>query len=276
MDHSASALPSGVIIRELTSHEDRRQCVSLQEVTWGKGFDDIMPPRILQIGSKMGGISAGAFDASNRMLAFVFGLTGLRHGELAHWSDMLAVVPELRNSGLGAQLKEYQRARCEQMGIRVIYWSWDPLVSRNSHLNLNKLGVRVDEFAENLYGALDSPMFGGLPTDRFIAAWDLDPQAVSRRLAQRTADTPLLASAPIVAGGPDAPPPTTWPDAPAVRVNVPRDFQGLLVTDPAAAAAYRRHSHDAFTYYFGMHYEVSSFHPSPGDDGTFLLTEPSA
>lgn len=248
--------------------------MALQEATWGKGFGDIMPPRILQVGPKMGGVSAGAFDAAGRLVGFVFGLTGLRHGELAHWSDMLAVVPELRGSGLGARLKEWQRARCEQLGVRVIYWTYDPLVSRNAHLNLNKLGVRVDEFVENMYGVIDSPLFGGLPTDRFIAAWELEPLTISRRLGMRAADAPLLAGAPLVAGGPAAPPPSAWPDAPVVRVQIPHDFPALLTDDPAAAAAYRRHTHEAFVHYFALRYQISSFHPSSTGDGSYLLTRP--
>jgi predicted GNAT superfamily acetyltransferase len=201
-------------------------------------------------------------------------LTGIRHGVLAHWSDMLAVVPELRGSGLGGQLKAWQRARCEEMGVQVIYWTWDPLVSRNSHLNLNKLGARVDEFVENMYGVTDSTLMGALPTDRFVAAWELDHVIIARRLAARAADAPLLQALPLVAGGPAAPPPATWPDAPAVRVDIPRDFPALLGHDPAAAAAYRRHSHAAFTHYFALGYQISSFHPAPTGDGTYVLTRP--
>lgn len=271
----AKAVPTADLhIRDLVSHEDRRQCVALQEATWGAGFTELVPSAILQVGPKIGGITAGAFDRSERLVGFVFGLTGIRHGVLAHWSDMLAVVPELRGSGLGGRLKAWQRARCEEMGVRVIYWTWDPLVSRNSHLNLNKLGARVDEFVENMYGVTDSTLMGALPTDRFVAAWELDHVIISRRLDARAADAPRLQALPLVAGGPAAGPPATWPDAPAVRIDIPRDFPTLLNHDPAAAAAYRRHSHAAFTHYFALGYQISSFHPAPSGDGTYVLTRP--
>ncbi len=274
MDPAAIAPPAGLIIRDLVSHEDRQQCVALQEATWGKGFSERVPSAILQVGPKVGGITAGAFDTSGRLVAFVFGLTGIRHGVLAHWSDMLAVVPERRGTGLGARLKAWQRARCEEMGVRVIYWTWDPLVSRNSHLNLNKLGARVDEFVENMYGVTDSTQMGALPTDRFVAAWELDHVVIARRLAARAADAPRLAALPVVAGGPDTSPPITWPDAPAVTVRIPRDFPALLGSDPAAAAAYRHHSHAAFRHYFALGYQISSFHPAPDGDGVYVLTGP--
>jgi predicted GNAT superfamily acetyltransferase len=275
MDHAAAAPPSGLIIRDLVTNEDRVQCVALQEATWGAGFSERVPLAILQVGPKIGGITAGAFDAGGRMVGFVFGLTGIRHGLLAHWSDMLAVVPELRGTGLGTHLKAWQRLRCEEMGVKVIYWTWDPLVSRNSHLNLNKLGARVDEFVPNMYGVTDSTQMGALPTDRFVAAWDLDEARIARCIAARTADAPRLADAPLAAGGPDVPPPATWPDVPAVRVAVPRDFPALLSGDPHAAAAYRRHTTQAFLHYFALGYQISSFHPAPSGDGAYLLTRPT-
>ena len=274
MDTAKAAPAADLMIRDLVSHEDRRQCVALQDATWGAGFTERVPAAILQVGPKIGGITAGAFDASGRLVGFVFGLTGIRHGVLAHWSDMLAVVPELRGTGLGGRLKAWQRARCETMGVRIIYWTWDPLVSRNSHLNLNKLGARVDEFVENMYGLTDSALMGALPTDRFVAAWELDHVIIARRLAARADDAPRLQALPLVAGGPGAPPPAVWPDAPAVRVDIPRDFPALLGTDPTAAAAYRRHSHAAFMHYFALGYQISSYHPAPDGDGTYVLTRP--
>jgi len=272
MDRAAAAPPSEFVIRHLVTNEDRAQCVALQEATWGPGFSERVPAAILQVGPKVGGITAGAFDARGRLVGFVFGLTGIRHGTLAHWSDMLAVVPELRGTSLGTRLKAWQRARCEEMGVRVIYWTWDPLVSRNSHLNLNKLGARVDEFVENMYGVTDSSQMGALPTDRFVAAWELDEVRIARRLAARSADAPLLAGAPLVAGGPATPPPASWPDAPVVRVAVPRDFPALLHDDPPAAAAWRGHTTRAFRHYFALGYQISSFHPAPSGDGAYLLS----
>ncbi|MBI2408808.1 MAG: hypothetical protein HYV19_10950 [Gemmatimonadetes bacterium] len=274
MDTTALPLPAGIVIRDLVSHEDRQQCVALQEATWGAGFAELVPPAILQVGPKVGGITAGAFEKSGRLVGFVFGLTGIRHGALAHWSDMLAVVPELRGTGLGGHLKAWQRARCEELGVQVMYWTWDPLVSRNSHLNLNKLGARVDEFVENMYGVTDSTQFGALPTDRFVAAWDLDNLKITRRLAARAADAPLLAESPLAAGGPTAPPPPAWPDAPTVQVAIPRDFPALLTDAPDAAAAFRQHTHAAFTHYFALGYQISSFHPTVDGDGTYLMTRP--
>lgn len=275
MDRTVAAPPLEPVIRDLVSHEDRAQCVALQDATWGPGFSERVPAAILQVGPKLSGVTAGAFDADGRLVGFVFGLTGIRHGALAHWSDMLAVVPECRGTSLGTRLKAFQRARCEAMGVQIMYWTYDPLVSRNAHLNLNKLGARIDEFVQNMYGVTDSSQFGALPTDRFVVAWDLDDGRIAQRRAARAADAPRLPAAPLVAGGPDHAPPPAWPDAPAVRVAVPRDFPALLAADPRAAAAYRAQTTLAFTHYFALKYEISSFHPDAAGDGCYLLTRPA-
>ncbi|MCX5762569.1 MAG: hypothetical protein NTW72_13885 [Gemmatimonadetes bacterium] len=275
MDRTTTAPHPELVIRDLVSHEDRAQCVALQDATWGAGFTERVPAAILQVGAKVGGVTAGAFTPDGRLVGFVFGLTGIRHGVLVHWSDMLAVVPELRGTSVGTRLKAWQRAQCEALGVRLMYWTFDPLVARNAHLNLNKLGARVDEFVENMYGVTDSSQMGTLPTDRFVAAWDLDDVRIAQRLAMRALDVPRLATAPVVAGGPGAPPPAAWPDAPAVQVQIPEDFPALLGRDPQAAAAYRAHSHRAFTHYFALRYQISSFHPAPDRDGAYLLTSPT-
>ena len=51
------------------------------------------------------------------MLGFVFGVNGVRNGELVHWSHMLGVREAARNLGLGRMLKEYQRATLRELGV---------------------------------------------------------------------------------------------------------------------------------------------------------------
>ncbi|MBL8982808.1 MAG: hypothetical protein JNL26_11530, partial [Gemmatimonadetes bacterium] len=168
------ATTPSITIRELAVLEEYQECVALQEATWGDGFSERVPSAILRVSQKIGGVTAGAFDASGRMLGFVFGMTGIRGGRLAHWSDMLAVREDARGHHIGEQLKQYQRDRCVALGVEVMYWTFDPLVARNAHLNLNKLGARASEYAEDMYGSnTGSTLHGAVPTDRFVAEWDL-------------------------------------------------------------------------------------------------------
>ena len=91
-----SAFPSdasgaAVHIRALESLKDCDDCVELQRDVWGFGQEDIVPASLLHIVAYVGGIAAGAYDANGMLLGFVFGISGIHDGELAHWSHMLGV-----------------------------------------------------------------------------------------------------------------------------------------------------------------------------------------
>ena len=160
-------------IRPLASLADYAACVALQRETWGRTFSDVVPPSILKVTQRLGGVAAGAFADDGALVGFVYGITGWERGRPVHWSDMLAVRPEARNHGVGRALKEHQRRAVRELGVDVIYWTYDPLVARNAHLNLDVFGVRVVEYVEDMYGETDSDLHRGIGTDRLIVAWDI-------------------------------------------------------------------------------------------------------
>src|SRR5438067_3815899 len=164
----------GITVRRVATLAEYQTCVAIQEETWGQGFRELVPTAILMVAQKLGGVCAAAFDAHDRMLGFVFGITGLKDGALVHWSDLLAVRPEARGAHLGERLKRYQRELVLAVGVHTMYWTFDPLVARNAHLNLVRLGARAAEYVPNMYGdRTGSPLHGALATDRFVAEWDL-------------------------------------------------------------------------------------------------------
>jgi predicted GNAT superfamily acetyltransferase len=163
-----------ITIRDLRTLEEYAECCEIQEETWGRGFSERVPAAILRVSQKIGGVTAGAFDANDRMIGFVFGLTGLREGRPAHWSDMLAVREEARGRHIGDRLKHFQRQQVQGIGVDVMLWTADPLVARNAHFNINRLGAMPVEYVENIYGAnTGSTLHGSLPTDRTVIAWQL-------------------------------------------------------------------------------------------------------
>ena len=170
------------VIRPFETMEQCHECVALQEETWGQGFSERVAPAILKVGRILGGVSSGAYDADGHLVGFVFGLTGVRNGEVVHWSDMLAVRPEARDSGLGRRLKAYQRDEVMALGIDRMYWTFDPLQSRNAHLNITRLGAVVREYRVDMYGQTDSPLHRGIGTDRFVPLWHLPTERVAGRL----------------------------------------------------------------------------------------------
>ena len=170
-------------IRPLTTIEEYRACVELQEETWGEGFSEGVPPEILKVSQILGGVCAGAYHADGCLVGFVFGMTGPRDGKLVHWSDMLAVRAHARDTGLGTRLKAYQREQVLARGVETMYWTFDPLQSRNAYLNFSKLGIVAREYERDMYGDTDSPLHRAVGTDRFIAYWLMNTERVVARLA---------------------------------------------------------------------------------------------
>jgi predicted GNAT superfamily acetyltransferase len=238
---------SSIDIHPLRTMQELRACVELQRETWGATFTDVVPASILKVSQRVGGVAAGAFDAGGRLLGFVYGLTGVEKGRIVHWSDMLAVRPEARNLGLGRQLKEYQRRIVQQLGGVVIYWTYDPLVARNAHLNFNVFGVRAAEYVEDMYGDTDSPLHNGIGTDRFIVAWPVADDEVEQRLRETHAAGANAAfrQSPILNAGNRAPD-AERPLDDCVRVEVPADINAMQESDPEQAVAWRHSSRAAF------------------------------
>lgn len=260
-------LADGTVIRDLVSQRELAEAVRLQEETWGEDFSERVPAAILMVGRKIGGVSAGAFSPEDRMLGFVFGLTGVRDGRLVHWSDMLAVRPEARGRHLGEALKRFQRDRCAELGVEVIYWTFDPLVSRNAHLNLNRLGAKVEEFVPDMYGADTHSRMHALGTDRFVVAWPIGTEPVTTPSTHESlADTPVVGGASGDAPAPGAP----LPDAPVVAVRIPQDYHALIDADIAQAGSWRSSARRAFLHYLPRGYRVTAFVPHPV--AAYLLT----
>ena len=86
---------------------------------------------------------------------------------------MLAVKKPYRNQQIGFKLKLRQRQILKRRGVEEIYWTFDPLESKNAYFNFVKLGAVSSEYAPNLYGQTNSPLHRGRPTDRLIVRWKI-------------------------------------------------------------------------------------------------------
>ena len=169
-------------IRPLTTLEECRQVAALEKSVWGyTDAEDVVPPPVLIVSIKRGGILLGAFDDGGSMRGFVYSMPAIKDGRPTQWSHMLGVTPEMRAAGLGARLKLAQRQAALEMGIDLIEWTYDPLQAANAHLNFAKLGIVVEEYEENIYGESSSPLHSGTPTDRFVAEWRIREPHVERR-----------------------------------------------------------------------------------------------
>jgi predicted GNAT superfamily acetyltransferase len=255
----ARPVQPAIVVRPLTSHEDLLACVQLQKETWGENFTECVPPSILNVSQRIGGVTAGAFDANHALVGFVFGMTGVQDGRLVHWSDMLAVRGRTRNMGIGRRLKEFQRDALLPLGVEVIYWTFDPLVARNAYLNLHHLGAEVVEYVVDMYGQSESTLHRGMGTDRFVVAWSIvdgHPSRASRPLADG------------IAPEPDAP---VDPEAPHVRIEIPVDIQAVQNESLAEAARWRSTTREAFLHYLQRGYKVVGFERNRDSGRRFYL-----
>jgi predicted GNAT superfamily acetyltransferase len=252
--------PDTLAVRDLATLEEYQACVELQDETWGSGFSERVPGAILRVGQKIGGVTAGAFDRDDRLVGFVFGLTGVRRGELVHWSDMLAVRPEWQGVHLGERLKRYQADRCRSLGVRTMLWTYDPLVAKNAHFNINRLGAEPDEYVPDMYGSnTGSALHGAMPTDRFIIAWDLTrPRAASPSAgAALEGDHAIPLANPVGADG--VPRADLCVRADCMRVQVPEESSRLQQADPALGLAWRYAVREAIVPLLDEGYRVVRF-----------------
>lgn len=246
-------------LRVVSTLDEMHECVELQRVTWGDAFDDIVGSSVLQVSQKVGGFLGGAFT-EERLVGFVYSLFGRFDGEISHWSHMLAVHPSARGEGLGRRLKLFQREALLEDDIKTMFWTFDPLVARNAHLNLNRLGATIHAYVPNMYGAeTGSPLHGGGETDRFIARWDLESHRTRWALEGET--TWKLAAVPEpedIFGGPDTMGPgDTLPEGDQVYIEVPADVESAAMLD-AERVAWRLRVREAFTEYLRRGYVVKS------------------
>jgi predicted GNAT superfamily acetyltransferase len=258
-------IAAGTTIRHLDRLGEFDACVELQRETWGREFQEMVPGSLLFVSQKVGGLVAGAFTSVGRLVGFIFSLQGNRDDTTVHWSHMLAVHPHARGRGLGRQLKLFQREELLRSGVGTVFWTFDPLVARNAHLNLNRLGVEIAGYVPNMYGReTGSPLHAIGDTDRLIARWDLDSQrAIWAIDGEITQVSEAAAEAPRVsppdpgdrlAGPPD------YPESSSVMIETPFDVVQLGEQSPAAVERWRIGVRGAFGHYLDRGYTVQSFH----------------
>jgi predicted GNAT superfamily acetyltransferase len=268
-DLRSPGVATAVTIHPLKDAAELHAAVELQKEVWGDDFTEIIPTSVLKVVQQVGGIAIGAF-VENRLVGLLFGISGIRDGELAHWSDTLAVLPEYRDHGIGRRLKCQQRDTLLAEGVNRVHWTFDPLESRNAHVNLVRLGAMAGEYRRDFYGATASILHEGLETDRLVASWEIRSARVARRLAgERGWSNAAAEDLPLV--NPWRPsgqlPLAGEPDlaflAPAVRLAIPADIQQLRSRSPAVALEWRRTTRAAFEAYLGRGYAATDLVRGP-------------
>jgi predicted GNAT superfamily acetyltransferase len=283
-------------IRKVETHADFERCVDLQKMVWGFSDRDVVPSRTLVVAQKHGGCVLGAYTESGELIGFALALASFYANQPAQYSSMLAVLPEYQGQGIGWRLKLVQRQEALARGLKVITWTFDPLESKNAHLNINKLGAIVRTYYENLYPASTSEIHSGLGTDRFLAEWWIESERVNALLdrpasAERTADRPdedavLISSLPranqvsYAQGLPQTMALDLDRSEARLLVEIPVEIQELKARNLELAKDWRARTRVVFKHYFEKKYTVTRLlmapcSPAP-DRRAFYLLERAA
>ena len=259
-----------ITLRLLATIAEYRACERLQARIWGPDDVGCVSALVMITAQENGGLSVGAF-AGDRLVGFVCSFLGRTEGGLIkQCSVLMAVEPELRNSGIAYHLKLAQREMTLCQGIDLITWTFDPLASVNAHLNIGKLGCVCSRYLIDHYGSFDGGLNAGMATDRFRVEWWIRAPWVVERLNGAGWEVPAGAR-PVteVARHPGSGLPVLGRclldhDEPALAVEIPADIQAIKRTDLGLARAWLLGFRELFSHYFSRGYRVCGFGALPG------------
>ncbi|HEY6496688.1 MAG TPA: GNAT family N-acetyltransferase [Trebonia sp.] len=265
-----AARAAGVVVRELTSLDELDAMIGLFDEIWNPDSGGSSMPRdLIRALTKAGNYAAGAYDArSGELLGACAGFFGPPSRAELH-SHVAGVRPAGLGRSVGFALKVHQRAWCLRRDVRVIAWTYDPLIRRNAYFNLVKLGARPVEYLRNFYGAMDDAINGGTETDRMLVHWDLwsgparDASAGRRRPASFDAERARGAVVALSAGPGGQPVPglalAGGSGSRCLLVGVPADIEAVRLADPAQAARWRTALRDVLSPLLGGGARVTGF-----------------
>jgi predicted GNAT superfamily acetyltransferase len=208
---------------------------------WTPGGDPLISVEVLRALSHVGNylsIARRGADVVGALLGF-FGGNG--RVDLLH-SHILGVDPDARGGGVAYALKTHQRAWALERGIARMTWTYDPLVRRNGHFNLNKLGARGVDYLVAFYGAMPDAINSGDDTDRVLVAWDLAATAAAGEATPVHDVEALLrqgAAIALDASPGHGPALQENGDADILLCATPADIVALRHDDPACAQEWR-------------------------------------
>ncbi len=280
-----------VTIRDLQSLKDLKQVEEVEREVWGLSELDSTPLTLAIATKEAGSIWVGAFDGA-RLVGFAFGFLGTEHGQLIVHSHMLAVREPYRNSRLGYKLKLAQReralalrindgrdadvrfddvrvnnARANEVRIHEMTWTFDPLQSRNAHLNFAKLGVVSDSYKVDFYGPETSSVLHRNGTDRLWVTWPLASRRVQERLQGKDGRAEILdalstLTALVKFNGEGKPAATDLVAALSrqrIAIEIPSDIAQVEQKDPILAREWRQQTRWAFTAALQAGFFVAEF-----------------
>jgi predicted GNAT superfamily acetyltransferase len=195
------------------------------------------------------------------------------------------LLPEYRNRGLAYQLKLAQRDAAMEQAIRLVTWTFDPLMAPNAHLNIRKLGAICPRFRENYYGTTGAGGLGVLGTsDRLFVEWWVTHRRVKERVTGDRGGLGLQqyldANVPILNPTTASTVGTPWPaetvtgaSGSMALLEIPLDYTAIVNSDSILAQAWQMHIRERLNTLMAADYVITDFvrETVEGRDRVFYL-----
>lgn len=238
---------AGVSIRLARSNDEIRRVSELLAAIWGTPLGASPGPRnVLTAIADTGGYVVGAW-ANDSLVGASFGVTYLEGSDPCLRSQVTGALHPRR--GVGEALKRHQQYWAVEHGMHRITWTFDPLVRRNAHFNLDRLGARIVRFVPDFYGPLGDGLNGTDDTDRCVVSWTVSDLA-ARSSNCHSSELLRAGHVAVLAQGAGGTPVVNGCDGDAVLVATPSDIVALRQADPESALAWRRAVRAAFSRAF--------------------------
>ncbi|MFN8378539.1 MAG: GNAT family N-acetyltransferase [Anaerolineae bacterium] len=268
-----------ISIRPLFGLDELRDMVNLQQTYWGDDAESVVPAQMLFSLANHGGHVLAAFD-DGTPIGMLVGFIGTDSAvtdrpalaNLQLVSKRMVVLRDYRGSGIGFRLKKAQRDLAMQQGIRLVTWTFDPVMALNAHLNVRKLGGICTRYYQDYYGTAEGSglvLLGS--SDRLYVEWWVTNRRVEERLHGKRPDlslshylsagTAILNPAEIDASRRPVPrmAPPLFNQNTLALIEIPNDFNALLAQDAELARAWRSHTRAMFVQAFARGFVVTDF-----------------
>jgi predicted GNAT superfamily acetyltransferase len=168
----------------------------------------------------------------------------------------------------------------KERNIHRIRWTYDPLISRNGYIYIQKMGATVREIGFNYYSAVfTSDEFNrGISTDRLIVEWQINTERVRERVERGILPPPFDTSMTpentindvvVDAQGVERPGEKLLFNLSAspLFIEIPYDQDKLLRVDRSIAQSLRDKIRGLFMHYLARGYVVNGFVVKKEPDG---------
>jgi predicted GNAT superfamily acetyltransferase len=255
-----------IAIRDLRTTDDLSQAIAVEKEVWASDDLDLTPLTLAIASLEAGHLWLGAFDGP-KLAGYAFAFPSLEQGRASLHSHMLAVREPYREFDLGTKLKLAQRERALGLRMREITWTFDPLQSKNAHLNFGKLGVVSESYKVDFYGASTTSALHQNSTDRLWVRWPIASRRVEDRLRGKDNRAEMLDALsilpPLIRFNGDGKPARADLSAALVRqriaIEIPSDIREVEAKNPDLAREWRQATRWAFTEALKSGFFVAEF-----------------